>query len=156
MLRPDRLVALCLLAFSLGYGFLAFNYPLLPFERHTAFKPSTMPMGLAVMAVVLSLAVLIKPGGGGDGLSADAAGWRAFDWRACGWLVLLMLLYALTLRPLGYLAATTLFIFLSAVVLGERKFLRLGAIAAFASLLTWYLVQQVLGVFLKPLPGWLT
>lgn len=154
MLRPDRFVALCLLAFAVAYGAIAWQYPLLPFEQATPFKPNTMPLGLAAVAVVLSFVVVLFPGGK-SGLAEDAAGWRDFDWRAAVALLVLAVLYAAVIRPLGYLAATTLFIVAAAAALGERRFVVLTAVAFIAALATWYLVQEVLGVFLKPLPaGW--
>ena len=64
-----------------------------------------------------------------------------------------MVLYALLLRPVGFLAATTLFIVGSSVVLGERRFPVLVPVAVLAALVIWYLVQETLGVFLSPWPG---
>jgi putative tricarboxylic transport membrane protein len=154
VIRPDRIVALLLLAFSIGYGLLAWNYELLPFEEHMPFKPNTMPIGLAIAGIVLSIAVLISPGGD-SGLASNADGWRRFDWISTGAIFLLMLLYALTLRPLGYVPSTTLFLVLGAIALGERRFVILIPIAAITAYGTWYLVQEVLGVFLRPWPQFL-
>ncbi|MDP6855471.1 MAG: tripartite tricarboxylate transporter TctB family protein [Arenicellales bacterium] len=151
MIRPDRIVALLLIAFSIGYGLLAWNYELLPFEEQMPFKPNTMPVGLAIAGIILAVAVLIFPGGH-SGLSSDADGWRRFDWISTGAIFLLMVLYALTLRPLGYVLSTTLFLVLGAIVLGERRFKVLIPVAAITAYGTWYLVQQVLGVFLRPWP----
>ena len=152
MIRPDRAVALCLLAVSVAYGVLAWQYPLLPFEERTTFKPNTMPLGVAAIAVLLSFAAAVFPGGK-SGLSSDADGWRDFDWRAAGGVAAMMLLYAAAIRPLGYLASTSLFLIVSAAVLGERRFYILIPIALSAAFLTWYLVQEVLGVFLRPWPA---
>jgi|TARA_B100001964_G_C14155606_1_gene564141 putative tricarboxylic transport membrane protein len=151
VIRPDRIVALLLIAFSIGYGLLAWNYALLPFEEQMPFKPNTMPVGLAIAGIILAVAVLIFPGGH-RGLSSDADGWRRFDWISTGAIFLLMVLYALTLRPLGYVLSTTLFLVLGAIVLGERRFTVLIPVAAITAYGTWYLVQQVLGVFLRPWP----
>lgn len=151
-MRPDRIVALFVLAFSVGYGYLAWTYPLLPFERFLAFRPNTMPIGLSGLGVFFSLAVLIAPGGGPTGLSGEADGWRALDWRRFAGIVVAMVLYALALRPLGYLASTTAFIVAGAIILGERRVFVLLAIALAAAGSTWWLVDRVLGVFLKPWP----
>ena len=152
MIRPDRAVALCLLVFSITYGVLAWQYPLLPFEKQVPFRPNTMPIGLSVVAVVLSFAAVIWPGGE-SGLSDDAAGWRDFDWSAAAAVIGLMLLYAGTLRPLGYILSTSLFLTCAAAALGERRFKILLPVSLLAAFLTWYLVQEVLGVFLRPWPG---
>jgi len=62
-------------------------------------------------------------------------------------------LYALTLRPLGFVGSTVGFLVLGAVLLGERRFHILIPVAAVAVGSIWYLVQEVLGIFLRPWPG---
>ena len=44
----NRWIALGMLAFSSGYGYLAFTYKILPFEQFLAMKPNTLPIGLAL------------------------------------------------------------------------------------------------------------
>lgn len=77
-LSVDRSIALLLLAFSVGYGYLAWTHPLLPFEARMPFKPNTLPLGLSVLGAVFSLAVLLFESS--DTLADDARGWRGFDW----------------------------------------------------------------------------
>ena len=43
----------------------------------------------------------------------------------------------------------------SAFVLGERKLHLLVPIAVVAAVAVWYLVQETLGIFLRPWPGFL-
>ena len=67
-----------------------------------------------------------------------------------------MVAYALTLRDLGFLAATFLFLSLGSILLGERRFLLLGSVSALASYGIWYLVDSVLGIYMTPFPAILT
>lgn len=150
--RPDRLVALLILAFSVGYAVLAVNYQLLPFERHLDFRPNTMPIGLAVLGVIFSLGVIIAPGGDSSGLARDADGWRHFDWPRTAAIVGLMVAYALLLRPLGYVVATSGFLIAGGLLLGERRRLVLAGIALTGAVSTWYLIDRVLGIYMKPWP----
>ena len=73
-------------------------------------------------------------------------------WQALS-LLALMVAYAMMLRPLGFLGSTTAFLVLGAVILGERKLYILIPVAAIATGSIWYLVQEVLGIFLRPLPS---
>ena len=66
-----------------------------------------------------------------------------------------MIAYALFLRPAGFLISTALFLIVGSFVLGERKWHIMVPVAAIATLAVWYLVQQVLGIYLRPLPGFL-
>jgi putative tricarboxylic transport membrane protein len=59
------------------------------------------------------------------------------------------------LRPFGFLVATSGFLIIGAFILGERKLhvmIPVGVIAAFS---VWYLVSQVLEIYMRPLPGFL-
>ncbi len=152
-LNADRLIALLMLAFSVGYGYLAWTHPLLPFEARQPFKPNTLPMGLAVLAAVLSLATLVYESS--DDLPEDATGWRSFEWRTAAVLVVLMVAYALLLRPAGYILATTGFLVAGGYLLGERKYAVLATVAIITSVLTWFIVQRGLGIYLVPLPAFL-
>jgi len=152
-LNIDRIVALAILAFSVGYGYLAWIHPLLPFEQRMPFKPNTLPLGLAVLGIVFSLATLVFESR--DDLPEDAQGWRAFDWTRTLALVVLMVAYALLLRPLGYIPSTIAFLVIGGVVLGERKLWLLGLVATIVAIGTWYIVQQGLGIYLVPLPAFL-
>ena len=70
-------------------------------------------------------------------------------------LVVAMVLYALALRPLGFFAATVLFLVGAGWILGERKPVQMTLIAAVAAGIIWYLVQELLGIFLRPLPAFI-
>ncbi|NKB60824.1 MAG: tripartite tricarboxylate transporter TctB family protein [Gammaproteobacteria bacterium] len=148
----DRCIAIFFLVISLAYGYSALNYPLLPFERNMAFLPNTMPMVLGVLGAGLSLVILITP------RSADANQENATTPELghvvqAVLLLVAMVLFALALRPLGFILATSLFLVGCGVVLGERKFHLMIPIAAFSAFTIWYLVQEVLGIFMRPWTG---
>lgn len=161
MLKLDRVVALFLLIFSIVYALLAYNYELLPFERNLPFKPNTMPLGLSVIGIVLSLAVLVSPRRRDssvmdestvDHRAADNGVKKQYDKVRPVILVILMIAYALSLRPLGFITATTGFLVISSVVLGERKLHVLIPVALLGAFLIWYIVQKMLGIYMNPWP----
>ena len=154
----DRWIALLLLGICLTYGYAAWftmDGNLAPFMRRNPIWPSTFPKVLSVLAILTSLVILL-------GLEKAPASDKKpdIDYRRLGdynigqaiALLLLMVAYALLLRPAGFLLATVGFLTLGAVVLGERKFYILIPVAAVATGIVWYLVQVVLGIFLRPFP----
>ncbi|MEA3291885.1 MAG: tripartite tricarboxylate transporter TctB family protein [Pseudomonadota bacterium] len=162
MKNLDRVVALAILVFSIVYAWQAFNYELLPFERNQPFKPNTMPIGLAVVAIVLSLAVLFWPARKDssvldestvDMVAGEEEETKHYDKVRPVILVVLMILYALALRPLGFVGSTTGFLIISAMVLGERKFHVLVPIALVGAFFIWYVVQEMLGIYMNPWPA---
>ena len=151
-MRLERCVALFFLVVSLVYGIAAFNYPLLPFERNMAFLPNTMPMVLGVLGALLSLVILLSPSAA-DSKQEGAIKFERSNLIQAVTLLVAMVLFALALRPLGFILATTLFLVGCSVVLGERKFQLMIPISAFSAFAIWYLVQEVLGIFMRPWPG---
>jgi len=163
MLDLNRVVALVLLAFSSGYLYLAYSYHLLPFERFLAVKPNTMPMGLAIGGIICSLIILIQPQvpdveGDGTVNRPDAEylqNPQNFNWGQGIGLLVLAAIYALSLHALGFLFCTSAFLVLGGILLGERRYIFLIPIAITASVLVWYLVDEVLTIFLRPWPSWI-
>ncbi len=163
MLDLNRVVALVLLAFSSGYLYLAYSYHLLPFERFLAVKPNTMPIGLAIGGIVCSLIILIRPQvpdveGDGTVNRPDAEylqNPQNFNWGQGIGLLILAAVYAVSLHALGFLFCTSAFLVLGGILLGERRFTFLIPIAITASVLVWYLVDEVLTIFLRPWPSWI-
>ena len=162
MLSINRWVALGLLAFSSGYGYLAFTYRILPFERFLAMKPNTLPIGLAVAGMICSIALLLMPEGqysesgeektvlGSDHKYLESPG--DYEWGKGVALLILAVVYALSLRQAGFLLSTSMFLIIGGIMLGERKYWILVPVSCFASFLVWYLVDEVLTIFMRPLP----
>ncbi len=156
----ERAIALFFLALFILYGYTAFfamDASLAPFMRRNPIWPSTFPKGISVLGILASLYVLL-----GFEKSVDQKA-PEIDYRNLGQykvgqaLVLLglMVAYALLLRPAGFLLSTVLFLVLSAWVLGERRIILLITVSLIATGIVWYLVQQVLGIFLRPFPFFL-
>ena len=150
MITRDRIGALLLLAFSLGYWALSTQIPLLPFQAQAAFTAKTMPEALSVLGVVLSLALLLKPG---DGSKPEVAG---FNWRRAALICALMVAYGFSVRPGGFLISTTLFLAIGFVILGERRLWVIAVSSVPVVVFFWVLMTQLLGVFIEPWPEFLT
>ena len=159
----DRTIALVFLGISISYGYAAFDYPLLPFERNMPFLPNTFPKVLAVIAALLSVALLLQPNKATDknednGEHSELTGMallRTYKLGQAAGLLVAMVAFALALRPLGFIAATTAFLVGSGLVLGERNFKLMVPISIVGAFGIWYLVQEMLGIFLRPWPWFL-
>lgn len=146
MLTRDRIGALLLLAFSIFYWSRIDDIRLLPFQAEAAFTGRTAPEVLAVLGVVLSVILLLKPGGAGG---VDVKGYR---WGTAGLICLLMVAYGLTVRPAGFLISTSLFLAFGFFILGERRWLVLLGVSVPLVVLFWLLMTQVLSVYIAPWP----
>ena len=155
----DRWIALILLGICLVYGYTALytmDGSLAPFMKRNPIWPSTFPKVLSVLGIVVCIIILL-------GLEKSEIKEAEIDYRRLGdyhlgqavLLLALMVAYALCLRPLGFLLSTSLFLILGSVILGERKWPLMILIAALATGIVWYLVQQILGIYMRPLPGFI-
>jgi putative tricarboxylic transport membrane protein len=155
----DRWIALAFLLICAVYGYAAFftmDASMPPFMRRTPGWPSSFPKLLAVLGIGTALALLVLPvkrkDNAPDSGEIQLSRILEYNWGQALALVGLMVVYALLLRTLGFVAATALFLLLGGAILGERNWVLLGLTAAVATGVVWYLVQEVLGIFLRPWP----
>lgn len=153
----DRWIALVLLGVCLAYGYAAWftmDASLAPFMRRNPIWPSTFPKVLSIFAIIACLIILL-------GFEKSEEKEADIDYRRLGeyhlgqalLLLALMVAYALCLRPAGFLFSTSAFLILGSFLLGERKWHVMLPVAVIATGSVWYLVQEVLGIYLRPLPG---
>ena len=155
----DRWIALGLLLICLMYGYSAWftmDGNLAPFMKRNPIWPSTFPKVLSVLGIVASMIILL-------GFEKSEPKEAEVDYRRLGdyhlgqalLLLALMVAYALCLRPLGFLISTSAFLILGSVILGERRWVLMIVVAGLATGIVWYLVQVVLGIYMRPLPAFM-
>ena len=153
----DRWIALVLLCICLAYGYAAWftmDAGLAPFMKRNPIWPSTFPKVLSVLGIIATLVILL-------GLEKTEPKDADIDYRRLGeyhigqaiLLLALMTAYALCLRPLGFLISTSTLLILGSFILGERKWHVMLPVSLIATAAVWYLVQEVLGIYMRPLPG---
>lgn len=154
----DRWIAFVFLLICMIYGYTAYftmDASLPPFMQRNPIWPSTLPKLLTILGIGAGLLVLfskpMKPSD--DGINYHRLG--DYEIGKALFLMGLMVLYAVALRPVGFLIATSVFLAVGGFVLGERKIHWLVLIAITAAGLIWFLVQEVLGIFLRPLPSFM-
>lgn len=151
----DKIIALIFMAISIVYGYTAYNFPLLPFERNMPFLPNTMPIALSAFGVLISFIILI---GRSDMHDDDGTGGmnikklKEYKTGQASAILGAMIIYALIIRNVGFIPSTILFLFISSWILGERRYVQMTIAAVLGTVPIWYIVQEVLGIFLRPLP----
>ncbi|MEM6498437.1 MAG: tripartite tricarboxylate transporter TctB family protein [Pseudomonadota bacterium] len=152
----ERGIAILFLVFCMAYGYTAFvtmQNDLLPFELNMSFLPNTMPKVLSIAGAICALFIIVGGRAPGDERKPIVAeGLTLANTSQAIALLGFMIAYALLLRPLGFIAATSLFLIGSSLLLGERRLLTLLAVSVFASFAVWYLVQEMLDIVLRPWP----
>lgn len=152
----DRWIAFILLGFCLIYGYTAWvtmDASLAPFMKRNPIWPSTFPKLLSVIGAGTCLIILFGVEKG-EPKVADIDYRRLHEYKLGQAIMLLALMvaYALCLRPVGFIGSTTGFLIIGSFILGERKWHIMVPVAVIATMFVWYLVQQVLGIYLRPFP----
>jgi len=145
----DRVGALLLLVFFVAYGYLSTNITLLPFQLNQAFHARTAPQFLTFAGILLAVFLLIKPG---DDRPVDTSG---MTFKRVALLCGLMIFYGLTVRALGFLISTSIFLMGGFWVMGERRWLVLVGASVPVVIGFWLLMTQGLDVFVAPFPEFL-
>jgi putative tricarboxylic transport membrane protein len=148
----DRIAALLLLAFSLGYGWQTFNIPVLPFQSQSVMTARTLPQILAVAGALLSFLLLILPSPPPSAKSAkdgEDAPQPKRDWKRVILLCALMIFYGLALRPIGFIPATLAFLAACSYAMGERRWLLMAAVYIPLVVGFYLLMTKVLGQTLR-------
>jgi putative tricarboxylic transport membrane protein len=153
----DRWIALVFLLICLVYGYAAFftmDAGMPPFMKRNPVWPSTFPKVLSVMGTLAALYVLLGFEKPSEQRAGDIDYRRLWDYNLGQALLLLglMFLYAVMLRPAGFILSTSVFLIAGSLILGERRIVTTIVVALIATGAVWYLVEGVLGIFLRPLP----
>ena len=142
----DRMSALVLLAFSIGYGVLALDIKLFPGSEYELFTARTLPLGLSVAGIVVCVLMLILPSRPADSDGAPAG----MNWAQVAALCGLMLLYGAAITRLGFLVSTCAFLIGGILLLGERRWTVILGISISVAVGFWAILSKLLGIYLEP------
>ena len=153
-MTKDKVGALAILTFSIVYGAMAFNIPEAPGVEDAGVTPSSLPIALSTTGIVASLLILVLPAPrridrDGDGSSFVDA-FKGLDWRCAAFLFLLMVGYGLTLKPLGFLISTVLFLLGGFWTMGERRIKLMLLVSIGVTVGFWFILTQLLRIYLEP------
>ncbi len=145
-LTKDQLGGLVFLCLSVAYGYYAREIPLLPGDEFEPFNAQTLPNALAFIGGALALALLVTA----SRTDEDRLRLAGYDFWLVGWLLVLVVLFAVALPWLGFLVSTVLFLIGGYWLLGVRELrtLLLASVPFAAGL--WFILAQLLDIYLAP------
>jgi len=151
-MKTEKAGALILLMFSIAYGLLAFKVPLTLLAQRETFNARTMPFALGIIGVLLSLLILFLPSDQTDDDEDETVkdAFRGLDWPSVGLLIGIMVFYAFTLRFLGFVISSIIFLMGGFYILGERRIRLLFIGSVPLVLFIWFLMSRILGMYIAP------
>ena len=156
-MKLEKYIALILCLIFILYGYEAFftmDELLPPILKRNPVWPSTFPKILAAFGFFISILILlnIEKNEVNTSENLDYKKVTNHSYFKVILLILGMVLYALNLRYLGFIFSSFLFLSLSCFLLGERNFVKCLIIILISTISIWYLVNEVLGIYMNPYP----
>ena len=149
-MKTEKAGALILLIFSIAYGLLAFKVPLTFLAQRETFNARTMPFALGIIGSLLSFLILVLPSGQTDEEEEVKDAFRGMDWSRVGLLIGIMIFYSITLRFLGFVISSIIFLVAGFYILGERRIWLLFIGSVPLVLFIWFLMSRILGMYIAP------
>lgn len=103
-----------------------------------------MPIFLASLGILFSLVLLTRRG--------ELASFTNLNFGLGFAFVLLLIAYSISLRTIGFLVSTLIFLFIGFWLLGERQLVKNAIVATAVSVVFWLIMSELLGVYLPPWP----
>lgn len=138
------------LAFSSFYFFNVFSIKKMPGNQFEVMTASTFPYYLGLSGIVISLLILILSyiKKETDFLSMDYL--KSLDFKTTLYFIAAMMFYGFTIRSLGFIIATIIFLCIGFILLKEKNIKRILIISCSVSIGFYLLLNNVLGVYIDP------
>lgn len=145
-IRRDHISGLLFLLLSAFYGWFSQDIAMLPGDDLEPFNARTLPTVLALMGAALSILLIVSA----EPVSVRPQNEGRWYITLTAALLLLVVVFGLTLKWLGFVMATVLFLAGGFWLLGERRPRLILAVSVPFAVVLWLLLTQVLGVYLAP------
>lgn len=145
-LTKDHIGGLVFLGLSAAYGFYTEQIPLLPGDEFEPFHAQTVPNALATLGLILSVALVLMA----DRTAKNRLVLKGYDFALVAQLLVLVVLFALALKWIGFLASTVFFLIGGYWLLGERRIKTLLVASIPFAVGIWFVLTQLLDIYLAP------
>ncbi len=147
-MTKNRIGAILFLVLLVAYALIAQGIPNMDFDE-IGVTPSTLPLFYSYVGIPIALLLLVLPTKG-DRTAAWLRAALKLDWKRALGLLGLMLIYGLTIKTLGFILSTIIFLCGGFVVMGLKQpsKILLGAIPI--TIVFWAILTQLLGIYLDP------
>ncbi len=158
MLNLEKFLALIILIICILYAYTSFitmQANLLPFEKNMTVLPNSLPKVISIFGIIISTFLILKKEEHNSEENISSINLKNvfnFYYGKALSIILLMIIYTLCLRPVGFILSSVLFLFLASFILGERSFIKLAIICLSGTSIIWLLLEKVLGIYMRPFP----
>lgn len=136
------------LAFSSFYFYSVFSIKKMPMAQFEIMTASTFPFYIGITGIIISIILLILSLVEQDKEYLSFTYLKSLDLKTTMLFILLMIFYGFTIRPLGFIISTAIFLAIGFIILKERNIKRIFLISVGVSIGFYILLNNVLGVYI--------
>ena len=143
-ISPSKIISLLFFIFSGFYLYTAYQIRVFAFDENAAFNARTFPVYLGYAGLIFSALYIILPERKLSNVDVSI-----LEYKKTILLVALMIIYGITILKAGYFLSTSIFLVLSYIVLGERKWVWIFILSFPFVAIFMYLLHGLLNIYLR-------
>ena len=138
-----KIISLLFFIFSAFYLYTAYQIRVFSFDENAAFNAKTFPIYLGYFGMFIAALKIVLPE-----KASEEVDQKFLNYKKTLVLVLIMVIYGLTIRSVGFFLSTSLFLISSYYFLGERRWLRMFMLSFPFVAIFMFLVHGLLDIYL--------
>ena len=138
-----KIISLLFFIFSAFYLYTAYQIRVFSFDENAAFNAKTFPIYLGYFGMFIAALKIVLPE-----KASEEVNQKFLNYKKTLVLVLIMVIYGLTIRSVGFFLSTSLFLISSYYFLGERRWLRMFMLSFPFVAIFMFLIHGLLDIYL--------
>ena len=149
-MTKNSIGAIFFLVFSCFYFYNVFNIKKMPGSQFEVMTASTFPFYIGVAGIIISCIILILSIVKKDDDVLSLSYLKTLDFKTTALFIVAMIFYGFTIRTLGFIIATIIFLGIGFLILKERNLKRIFLISVGVSVGFYLILNNLLGVYIDP------
>ena len=142
-LSTVKIISLLFFIFSAFYLYTAYQIRVFSFDENAPFNARTLPIYLGYFGMFISGLKIALPE-----KTSEEVDQQFLNYKKTLVLILIMVIYGLTIRSVGFFLSTSLFLISSYYFLGERRWLRMFLLSFPFVAIFMFLIHGLLDIYL--------
>ena len=138
-----KIISLLFFIFSAFYLYTAYQIRVFSFDEDAAFNAKTFPIYLGYFGMFIAGLKIALPE-----KTSEEVDQQFLNYKKTLVLILIMVIYGLTIRSVGFFLSTSLFLISSYYFLGERRWLRMFLLSFPFVAIFMFLIHGLLDIYL--------
>ena len=143
-INTTKIISLLFFIFSAFYLYTAYQIQVFAFDENAPFNARTFPIYLGYAGLIFSALYIILPERKPTNIDVSI-----LEYKKTILLVALMIIYGITILKAGYFLSTSIFLVLSYIILGERRWIWVFILSFPFVAIFMYLLHGLLNIYLR-------